>query len=92
MISVGLALGVRVGIQKLGSLGLFPFPPSPPSPLLLPLVPVAVAALLEEGGMWVVPASSPAMLLILGAKGTCTCVHNYEVYIYMCVYTTEGKF
>ena len=29
LISVGLALGVRVGIQKLGSLGLFPLPPAP---------------------------------------------------------------
>ena len=62
LISVGLALGVRVGIQKLGSFGLFPFTSSPLAPLAL------VDGVAERDGMWVVPGSMPDMLLILGAE------------------------
>lgn len=64
LISVGLALGVRVGTQKLGSLGLLLLlPPLERWSLELPL-----AGLEEEevAALELVVASS-AMLLILGA-------------------------
>ena len=71
LISVGLALGVSDGIQKLGNLGLFPFTPAPSS-RLSPVAPPApeeeggAEEEEEEGGIWTVPGSMPAMLLILG--------------------------
>ena len=68
-ISVGLALGVKVGIQKLGSFGLFPFTPAPLEPLALevPPLPASPLGVLVEDGIWTVPGSTSAMLLILGA-------------------------